>query len=87
MTHRDPLGELALYQATRLSDPIIAEWIIRKGGTEYLTNQDREILVRLAVEQNHTKILHFLKQKPFPGEVSFSDKIFNSCHALWNNPS
>ena len=86
LTHRDPLGELALYQALRLSDSLVAEWIIRKGGTEYLTIQDREALVRLAAEQNHTKILRLLKQKPFPGEVSFTDKIFNSCHALWTHP-
>ena len=87
LTHRDSLEELALYQALRLPDSLIAEWILRKGGTEYLTGRDREALVRLAVEQNHTKILHFLKEEPFPGEISFRDKLFNSCHALWTHPS
>ena len=85
LTHRDDAGELSLYQAVRLPRSEIAEWIIRKEGTRYLTNQDREFLVRLSVKRNHDKILRLLKKEPFPGKVSLRDKFFNSCHAFWSS--
>ena len=86
LTYRDPFGKLSLHQAVRLDSPEIAERIIKKGGTWYLTSQDREAIIQLAVEKNYDKIVRLLRKKPFPGEVSLLGKFFDSCHALWNNP-
>ena len=83
LTYRDPFGKLPLHQAVRLYDSEIAERIIKKGGTRYLTNQDREDIIQLAIEKNYDKVVHFLRKKPFPGEVPFKDKLLNSCQAIW----
>lgn len=87
LAYRDPFGKLPLHQAVRLYTPEIAERIIKKGGTLYLSSQDREAIIQLAIERNYDKVVRFLRRKPFPGEISFVDKIFNACHALWTHPS
>ena len=52
LTYRDPFGKFPLHQAVRLYDSRVAEQIIKKGGTLYLTSQDREAIIHLAIERN-----------------------------------
>ena len=96
LTKRDHFGKFPLHQAVRLYNVKIAERIIKKGGTLYLSRQDREDIIQLATEENkvieslvgyhrdnYDKVIQLLRKKPFPGEVPFKDKFLNSCHALW----
>ena len=87
LSYRDPFGKLPLHQAVRLYNSEIAERIIKKGGTWYLTSHDREAIIQLAIEKNYDKVVHLLKKKPFLGELSFRDKILKACQALWRTGS
>lgn len=83
LTYRDPFGKLPLHQAVRLYNSEIAERIIKKGGTRYLTSQDREDITQLATEKHYDKVVQLLRKKPFPGEVPFKDKLLNSCQTIF----
>ena len=82
LTYRDPFGKLPLHQAVRFYSPAVAERIIKKGGTLYLTKQDREFAIEMAIENNHDKVVNLLTQKPFPREPSLKEKFVNSCHSI-----
>ncbi len=82
LSHRNFDGELALHLAVRQRSPQTARLIIQRGGTEYLTEEDRKALARLAAEQGHNKIIALLSAKPpFSGKPSFRDSAASSCRA------